>query len=66
MGVEDHSDTTDGTMIPENALVADTQPPEKTVNDPDSKHGTHATENKELPRTITGWKVNILGVALLE
>lgn len=45
------------TMVSQNTLVADTEQPEKTVQDPE--HGTRTPENKETPRTITGWKVGV-------
>lgn len=45
-------------MVSENTLVEETKQQGKTVNDPE--HGTRTPENKEAPRTITGWKVSIL------
>lgn len=51
-------------MAAENNLVAETKQQGKTVNDPE--HGTRTPENKEPPRTITGWKVSILLNAVLE
>lgn len=57
MGIDRHSDALEERMGTENTLVADTEQPEKGVNDPD--HGTRTPETKESPRTITGWKVSI-------
>lgn len=51
-------------MASENTLIADTEQPEKIANEPE--HGTPTPENKEPPRTITGWKVTILLEACLE
>lgn len=58
MGIEKSVDTLEGTMASENTLIAGTEQPEKIANEPE--HGTRTPENKELPRTITGWKVTIL------
>lgn len=46
------------TMAAENSLVVDAEQPDKIVND--SERRTNPPENKELPRTITGWKVTLL------
>lgn len=45
-------------MAPEIPLVVDAEQPEKIVND--AGRGTNPPEDKEPPRTITGWKVTIM------
>ncbi|KAK7697410.1 hypothetical protein SLS64_013548 [Diaporthe eres] len=54
MGIERPFDTLEGTVASENTLIADTEQPEKMASEPE--HGTRTPENKEPPRTITGWK----------
>lgn len=56
MAIEEPLSTLEETMVSPKTLVADTGHPEKTVQDPE--HGTRTPENKETPRTITGWKVS--------
>lgn len=57
MNTEDSVDTPHGTMVPDKSLGADTTPLEKMTDD--EEHGTRTPENKEQPRSITGWKVSI-------
>lgn len=45
-------------MAPNETSPAGTGEPEKVVNDP--YQGTSTPENKDHPRTITGWKVSTL------
>ena len=58
MTIAESPDRAEQSVLPETPFGAETKPPEKSVSDPE--HDTYTPENKELPRTITGWKVSIL------
>lgn len=58
MAINESTERGKDAMGPDASFGAENEPLEKNVDGPE--RSTFAPENKELPRTITGWKVSML------